>query len=404
MTGPRRRSTQDAGTRQASRVLFVAGFLTFTMIYVAQGLLPAVSADFGVSPASASLTLSLTTLPLAVALVVAASWSEGHGRRGLVVAALLGGGALTLAGAASPNFPTLLAVRILTGLALAGLPAVAMAYVAEEVPSGSLGRAMGLYISGTGLGGMAGRLTGGLLGGALSWRWALAAVGLTGLLGGLWVARRLPSSRNFRPDPVGLPGRLRALRTPLRDPVLLGLAACGFVLMGCVVSFYNYLQYRLARPPFDLEPSVVALVFLLYLFGTVGANYLGRATDRRGRRSVLQVGLAVMVGGALLSLPDNLALVLVGAAALTFGFFGSHAVASGWVGGLSSRGRAQTSALYLFAYHVGSAVVGFVGGILYGEHGWAGEVATVLVLLAVAVLVTLRLPRAAGHTEPPVAA
>ena len=383
-------------------MLFAAGFLTFAMIYVVQGVLPAVSKDFGVSPASASLTLSLTTLPIALTVIVAASWSEGHGRRALIVAPVIGGSLLTLAAAASPNFAALLVVRIITGLALAGLPAVAMAYVAEEVPPGNLGSAMGLYVSGTGLGGMVGRLTGGLVAGVASWRWALALVGIAGVLGGLWVARRLPASRNFVPDPAGLGSRLRALRLPLRDPVLLGLAACGFVLMGCIVSFYNYLQYRLAGPPFDLRPSVIALVFVLYLSGTVGANWLGRLTDRRGRRSVLLLGLLVMVAGALLSLPDSLWLVLVGAAALTFGFFGAHAVASGWIGALAGHRRAQASSLYLFAYYVGSAVVGFGGGVLYGEHGWAGEVGTVLVLLAAAVLVAARLPSGAGHTGPPV--
>ena len=61
--------------RQASAVLFGAGFMAFSLLYVVQGTLPAVSAGFGVSPAAASLTLSFTTLPLAVAVIVAASWS-----------------------------------------------------------------------------------------------------------------------------------------------------------------------------------------------------------------------------------------------------------------------------------------------------------------------------------------
>src|SRR5665647_3875680 len=38
----------------------------------------------------------------------------------------------------------------------AGLPAVAMAYVAEEFHPSGMGGVMGLYISGTGLGGMTG--------------------------------------------------------------------------------------------------------------------------------------------------------------------------------------------------------------------------------------------------------
>lgn len=382
-------------------MLFLAGFMTFAMLYVAQGILPAVSRDFGASPATASLTLSLTTLPLAVGVVLAASWSEGRGRRRLIVGALFGGAVLSLLAAASPGFPALLALRVATGLALAGLPAVAMAYVAEEVEAASLGSAMGLYISGTGLGGMSGRLVGGLVAGALSWRWALALVGGLCILGSTWVARRLPHSRNFTADPAGLLARLGALRAPLRDPVLLGLSACGFVLMGCLVSFYNYLQYRLSDQPFGLSPALVALVFVLYLSGTVSSNWMGRLTDRRSRRSVLLLGLALMAAGALLTLPDMLVPVLGGAALSTFGFFGAHSVASGWVNAWATQRRAQASALYLFCYHLGSAAVGFAGGLFYAAYGWSGEIATVLVLLAVGALVVSRLPPTAGPVEVP---
>ena len=387
--------------RRASLVLFLAGFMTFAMLYVVQGILPSVSADFDVSPAVSSLALSLTTLALAVAVVVAASWSEGRGRRPLLVGALLGGAVLTLLAAASPGFGWLLVLRVLTGLVLAGLPAVAMAYVAEEVAPASLGTAMGLYISGTGLGGMSGRLAGGLIASAVSWRVALGAVGLLCLIGGSWVARRLPRSRHFVAVPGGMRTRLAGLRVPLRDPVLVRLSLCGFVLMGSLVSFFNYLQYRLAAAPFGLPAGLVALVFLLYLFGTVSSNWMGRLTDRRSRRSVLLLALALMLVGALLSVPDVLPLVLLGTATIVFGFFGAHSVASGWVNAAASQARAQASALYLLFYHVGSSVAGFVGGLFFGVFGWGGEVATVIILLAAGALAAIRLPPTSGPVEVP---
>lgn len=383
--------------RRTSLVLFVAGFLAFAMLYVAQGILPGVSHDFSVSPATASLTLSLTTLPLAAAVLVAASWSEGQGRRRLLIGAVLSAAALTLAASVAPSFGALLALRVLTGLVLAGLPAVAMAYVAEEFHPSGLGTAMGLYVSGTGLGGMTGRLAGGLLASASSWRVAMAGVGGVCLVGGLWVALRLPSSRNFVVTPGGMRQRFSGLRGPLRDPVIIRLALCGFVLMGSLVSFYNYLQYRLAEAPFDLSATLVALVFLLYLFGTVSANWMGRLTDRRSRRSVLLLGMAIMAAGALLTLADVLPLVLAGAAAMVFGFFGAHSVTSGWVNVWATRQRAQSSALYLFGYHIGSSMAGFVGGLFYLGFGWQGEVGTVLVLLAGGLLVALSLPAGGGH-------
>jgi YNFM family putative membrane transporter len=385
--------------RRTSLVLFLAGFMAFAMLYVVQGILPDVSRDFSVSPAAASLTLSLTTLPLAVAVLVAASWSEGQGRTRLLVVAVLSAAVLTLAASVAPSFAALLVLRVLTGLVLAGLPAVAMAYVAEEFHPSGLGTAMGLYISGTGLGGMTGRLAGGLLASAWSWRVSMAAVGAACLAGGLWVALRLPSSRNFVATPGSMRERMAGLRGPLRDPVIIRFALVGFVLMGSLVSFYNYLQYRLVGAPFDLSATLVALVFLLYLFGTVSANWMGRMTDRRSRRSVLLLGVAIMAAGALLTLSDLLPVVLAGAAAMVFGFFGAHSVTSGWVNVWATRARAQSSALYLFGYHVGSSVAGFVGGLFYAGFGWPGEVGTVLVLLAVGLLVALSLPAGRGDAS-----
>ena len=385
--------------RRASVVLFGAGFMTFGLLYVVQGMLPAISEDFGVSPATASLSLSLTTLPLAVMVVVTATWSEGQGRRPLLVGSLLGAALLALVASASPTFGVLLGLRILTGIVLAGFPAVAMAYVAEEFHPSGLGTAMGLYISGTGLGGMTARLLGSLIAGWFSWRVALGATGLLCVVGSLWVARRLPHSRNFVAAGGSMRGRLRLMREPARDRVVILLALCGFVIMGSLVSYFNYLQYRLAVPPFGLSATLISMVFAFYTFGTVSANWMGRLTDRRSRRSVMLLGLAIMAAGALLSLAHWLPLVLVGTAAMVFGFFGAHSVASGFVGAWSLRQRAQASALYLFGYHLGSSIVGYVGGLFFGRFGWGGEVGTVLSLLAVGTGVVLWLPRTSTREE-----
>ena len=66
------------------------------------------------------------------------------------------------------------------GRRLAGLPAAATAYLREELHPDTYARAAGLYIGGTALGGMAGRLLTGAVAGAAGWRWALAAVALLG--------------------------------------------------------------------------------------------------------------------------------------------------------------------------------------------------------------------------------
>ena len=72
----------------------------------------------------------------------------------LTVAALLASALLTIVAALVPSWHGFLALRALTGLTASGLPAVAMAYVGEEMHPRSIGLAMGLYIGGSALGGL----------------------------------------------------------------------------------------------------------------------------------------------------------------------------------------------------------------------------------------------------------
>lgn len=392
-------TTLDVGTaeyRRVSWLLFFAGGMAFCLLYVVQGILPAVSKDFGVSPALASLTLSLTTLPLAVAVVFWASVSEGQGRRHILIQSVIGASVLTVVAAFSGSFVMLLGARILTGVVLAGLPAVAMAYVAEEFTSGGLGRVMGLYISGTGLGGLVGRLVGGLVAGSWSWQAALVVTGSACLVGSLVISRMLPHSANFVPTELPMHLRLRRMEVPARHGTVLRLALVGFAAMGSLVSLFNYLQYRLHEHPFDLTPRAIALVYLLYLAGTVSSNTMGHLSDRLSPRPIVRVGLLIMLAGALVTLSSSTVVVLAGTAVVVFGFFGTHAVASSWVSAWTGPEKAQASAVYLFCYQLGSSVMGFVGGIFFGHFGWRGEVSTIVVLMLVALAATVRLSERRG--------
>lgn len=397
MSQGRMRSQGAAGMTQgttgvANRALFLAGFAAFAMLYVAQGTLPSVGAAFRVSPATSALTVSLTTLPLALGVVIAASVSERRGRRGMLVGSLVTAAVCTLVTALSPTFGVLLALRVLTGVGLAALPAVAMAYIAEEVEAGRLGSTMGLYISATGLGGLAGRLVGGVLAGLFGWQAAFLAVGAVALACSLYVALRLPPSRNFVPQPERLLPQIAAARVHLRDGVLLRLYVCGFALMGAMVAFFNFLLYRLEAAPFDLRAGTAALVFLLYLAGTVSANWLGRLAGRRSLHSLLLLAVAIMLAGVLLSLSGRLPVVLVATGLVTFGFFGAHSTASGWVGVRATERRAQASSLYLLFYHLGSSLLGFAGGLAYGGGRWPGLVLLVGASVTVALFAASRLP------------
>jgi MFS transporter, YNFM family, putative membrane transport protein len=374
----------DPGMRRVRLGLFAAGLATFALLYVPQPLLPALSRAFGASPATASLAMSAGTLALAVAIIPVSSLSEVRGRRAVMTVSVLAAAVLGLAAPLSPSLPALIAVRVLEGFALAGVPATAMAYLAEEVDQAHLGRAMSLYIAGNAIGGLSGRVVAGVLEEHGGWRVAAAGVAGFALACAVAFALLLPRSRFFAPSPPRLRALGATLARNLADRGLLRLYLIGFALMGAFVTVYNYLTFRLSGPPFGLPASVIGALFTVYLAGTWSSAMAGRLADRAGRRAVLVAGVAVAVAGVALTLPASLAWVVAGLVVLTAGFFAAHSVASGWVGGLAPAAPAQASALYLCLYYAGSSVAGSAGGVFYARGGWPLTAAFAAALLAVA--------------------
>jgi YNFM family putative membrane transporter len=384
----------EAGTlafRRTNVALFASGFSTFALFYCVQPLLPVFAQEFHVSPAQSSLALSLTTGVLAFAMLLASALSEHWGRKPMMVASILASAGLTIAAASLPGWHTLLITRALLGITLSGLPAVAMAYLTEEIHPRAVGLAMGLYIGGSGIGGMAGRLLTGVLTDYASWRVAMGSIGALALIAGLAVWRNLPRSSHFEPHSQGGLAHVRSYARHLGDPGLRALFVEGFLLMGGFVTVYNYITFRLLAPPYNLSQAAVGAVFSSYVIGTIGSTWIGHLAGRLGRRKVLWVMLLVMLAGLALTFVETIWTVIAGVLALTFGFFGAHSISSSWVGLRARSHRAQASALYLFGMYMGASIIGTSGGYLWTGMRWTGVTLLVGVVWIVALMIALRL-------------
>jgi YNFM family putative membrane transporter len=368
----------------ASLALLFAGYATFSLLYCVQPLLPEFTAAFGVSPAQSALAVSVSTASLAIAIFVAGFVSEGWSRHRLMTLSLTASSIFTVIAAFLPNWHALLVVRALEGLALGGVPAVAMAYLAEEVEPEGLGLAMGLYVGGTAIGGMAGRVISGVLADLFSWRVAIGGIGALGLLATLAFRALLPPSRRFVPRRgMGFRHHRSALAAHIGNRDLRLLFLMGFVLMGSFVTLYNYVGYRLIGAPFKLNQTQIGAIFTVYLTGVVASPWSGKMADAFGRGRVLIASLVLMIVGVLLTMSISLPVIVGGIACLTFGFFAGHAVASGWVGRLALHAKGQAAALYLLAYYIGSSVIGSYGGHFWTAFGWGGVVGLIAALLLV---------------------
>ena len=384
----------SAAYLRVSVAFFLAGFATFSLIYCVQPLLPVLADSFMVGPAQAALALSLTTGFLAIGIACAGAVSLALGRRGLMFGSICAAALMNIAAALVPEWPLVLVARSIEGLVLGGVPAVAMAYLGEEIHPRGLGFTMGLYIGGTALGGMLGRVGTGLLAEATSWSTALSVLGVFNLAVALGFFVLLPRSRHF----VARPGfdivfHLAAWGRHLRDGGLAALFLIGGLAMGAFVTIYNYAGFRLLGAPYDLGPSHVSLIFTAYLFGVVASWAAGYAADRAGRGPVLIAGILVAIGGVLLTMLTPLAAVIGGIVILTIGFFTAHAVASGTVTGLAVTTKGHAASLYLLSYYIGSSVMGAAGGWFWAKWGWNAVAAFALVLLAGALAAGIFLQR-----------
>jgi MFS transporter, YNFM family, putative membrane transport protein len=382
------------GTPQFMRVtlaLFSAGLATFALLYCVQPILPVLSAQFGVSPAESSISLSVATGLMALGLLVTGPLSDAIGRKNVMVTALMLAALCTLISAAMNSWQGILLMRALTGLSLSGVAAVGMTYLSEEIHPSVIAFSMGLYISGNSIGGMSGRLLSGVLTDFFSWRVAIAAIGCCALASALMFWRILPPSRHFRPASLRPRSLMINFRLHWRDAGLPLLFAEGFLLMGAFVTLFNYIGYRLLGAPYHLSQAIVGLLSVVYLTGSWSSPKAGALTTRLGRGPVLLGATALMLTGLLITALSAVWWIFLGMMLFTAGFFAAHSVASGWIGPRARRAKGQASSLYLFSYYVGSSVAGTLGGLFWHRFGWTGITAFISALLLLALLVGWRL-------------
>ncbi|NMD69240.1 MFS transporter [Bacillus sp. DNRA2] len=373
--------TGSAEYKRASGALFIGAFVTFAILYTTQPLMPEFAAEFHVSAPLASLTLSLSTGVMAVAMLGAASLSDKVGKKNIMVFSMFSTSILSILTAYSPNFFILLLLRASLGIFIAGVPSIAMAYVAEEFNPNGIGKMMGLYISGTSIGGMAGRIITGVLTDAFSWRFAILAIGIITLGLSVLFYISLPAPRRQANRPHLEKTGFHAYVDHVKNKPLLLLIMLPFLLMGSFVTLFNYIGFLLKEPPYHLSQTAIGFIFILYLFGTFSSVYMGKKADLYGSSVVIKMSLTIMILGAIVTMLPSLVGKVVGIAIFTFGFFASHSVASSWMGEFALKNKAQASSLYLFSYYIGSSIVGSVGGFFWQHHHWGGVIGFVSMLM-----------------------
>ncbi len=371
-------------TRRVKTAVAAAGISSFALLYAPQPVLPQLAAQFHLDPGGAALAVSVATGALAIAVLPIAALSEVVGRRPVIVTSVIASVVFGLLLPLMPTYPALLVLRALQGVAIAGFPGVAAAYLAERLGRAGVAAAVGAMIAGNTVGGMLGRLASGFTAGPLGWRGALLVVAGVGAVCSAVTVVALPLGTR-PPGNARLRDVRRGLVTALSKPVLLAQYGVALLAMGSFVALYNAAGFRLTGD-LRLSPAIASLVFLAYATGSVSSAAAGRLVARVGRRRALVGALLLTASGAALTLPDSLPLVITGFLVLTCAFFAAHAVANGWAAAdAPETARGQVGGTYTAAYYLGSSVGGAAGAWVYGHAGWPWLIAVVAAWLLLAV-------------------
>lgn len=367
---------------KAAVALSTGSFTTFTLLHSPQPILPQLAAEYALSPSVASLTMSAGTTGMAISLIPLAMMADRFGRERLMRIGVFGAALFSILCAFASDFSWLLIFRACLGAFSACVPASAIAYLGDEIAPDARGKAVGLYIAGNALGGMFGRIVAAVFTGWLGWRFSLAVLGAVGLIGALMFVRLLPRARFFTPSNLRWSSLFDELKRVYADRTLPWLFVVAFLLMGSFVAMYNYLGFRLSEAPYDLAPSAVGSVFLLYAIGSVASAKSGELADRHGYQRIGVIFAALMAIGLGITIFEPLSLVVGGLAIFTVGYFGVFTVGNAWVGLLAGQRKATVSALFFSSAYLGSGALGSGVGVPWATWHWPG----VVVALTVAIL------------------
>jgi predicted MFS family arabinose efflux permease len=366
------------------RVVMVTltGFCVFLNTYATQTLLPLLARLFGASKFKVSLTVSATTIGIALAAPFVGLLAERIGRKRTMAGSVALLTIPIVLAATAGSLDTLIAWRFLQGLVMPGIIAVTMAYVSEEWADGGAAAVMSAYVAGNVLGGVIGRFLSGFVADHWSWQASFLVLGFVNAIGAAAVWRWLPESRKVR-APRDVRASLGDMLSHLRRPTTLATFGVGMASLFALVATFTYITFYLAAPPFGLSTMALGFLFMVYLVGVVVTPVAGGWIDRVGHRTALVAAALASAAGVGLTLVHSLPLVLAGLAIASTGVFICQSAAASYLGHMAGHAKASAAGLYTTFYYAGGTLGAAIPAFAWAAGGWTACVELIVAVLIV---------------------
>jgi len=373
----------------------LAGVSTFLNLYAPQAVLPLLAQEFAVGPAQVGLTVTATTLAIALVAPFMGAVADVLGRKRIIAAAMLALTVPTVGVALAPTLEIMIAWRFVQGILLPPVFAVAITYIGEEWPPAESTGVTGIYFSAASFGGFLGRFLTGVMADWVGWRGAFLADAALTLACAIGVVFLLPRERRFV-RASNLAAAIGQVLRHLRNRQLLATYLVGFGVLFNFIAVFTYVNFLLAAPPFNLSAALLGSIFVVYLAASFVTPLTGRAVQRFGRRRFVLTVLAVWGCGLALTLVPSLPMIIGGLAVISATGFLCQSSATSYVATTARDGASTAVGLYVTFFYVGGSVGGALGGAAWSYGGWPAVVAMAAAMLgALAAIVARVWPPAA---------
>jgi DHA1 family bicyclomycin/chloramphenicol resistance-like MFS transporter len=350
--------------------------------------LPQLAADLSTGPVQTQLTLTACVIGLALGQIVAGPLSDEWGRRRPLLAGLAAYGVASLLCAVAPTVETLVALRLVQGLAGGAGIVIGRAVVRDLYDGVALARVFSLLMLVTGLAPILAPVFGGQLLRVTRWPGVFVVLGGAGVA--LCLAVLLGLRETLKPDhrgKGGLRGALTTFRGLVTDWAFAGYALSSGMAFAGMFTYISGSPFVL-QDIYGLSPQAFSLAFAVNALGLVAAGQVGgMLAGRVPLRRLLGAGLAMLVTGGIglvvtvltgAGLPGVLpALFLVVSAQ---GLIGPNAMALALAGRPAQVAGSASALLGLTMFAIGGAAAPLTG---VAGSDTALPMATVIATLAV---------------------
>ncbi|HGN0867929.1 TPA: MFS transporter [Providencia alcalifaciens] len=363
--------------------LMLATFSVVTTEMIPVGLLTPIVEDFSVSLATTGFLMTLPAITAAISSPLIVLFTRSVDRKTLLLIGALLLTLCNLVAALTPYYWLLLISRLLVGICIGIIWALAGGLVPRLVAAPAVALATSLVFGGVAAASVLGVPFGVLMGEWLGWRAAFASMSFISLLLFLSLLIQLPAL------PAMVSPTFKTFITEIKRPIIMnGLLITLLIVSGHFMAF-TYIRALLSNNGLISVDFLGGLLLIYGLAGIVGNFLFGLTTNKHLNFAVVMIASGLILSlGAYIFFPLSVWMALSIMVLWGIAYGGVSVTLMTWMMRYSAHNIEATSSLYIAFFNSGIALGSALGGAFVSLYGLVGNL-HVAVLSFVAALALL---------------